>query len=202
MTRREWLSAVAMATGALPAQTPLILPVHRVVDIRMRCTPERLNHFWWSIWPEAVRDFKRCGIQLECTDAKGEIKLSPGDRPIFAGLERGVINLVLTDHLPAAWDQARSLAGMTTLYEGHHLCVIAISYAHGHQFPYLSVNTCVHEMLHLLLQDVFVKRPKWYQANERETRDDWYATGLWLFHDGDAIRKSATVYLERLRSGK
>jgi hypothetical protein len=59
--------------------------------------------------------------------------------------------------------------------------VIALSYAHAHRVPYLSVNTCVHELLHLLLQDVFVKRPKWFQANEREMRDDWYATGLWLF---------------------
>jgi hypothetical protein len=202
MTRRDLLLTAAMATAARPsAQTPLILPVRRVMDIRTKCTPERLSHFWWRIWPEAVQNFNRCGIQLQCTDAKGEIKLSPGDRPIFAGLERGVINLVLTDRLPMFWDQARSLAGMTTIYEGYHLCVIALSYAHGNQFPFLSVNTCVHEMLHLLLQDVFVKRPKWYQASERETRDDWYATRLWLFHDGAAIRRSAAVYLERLRLG-
>lgn len=98
------------------------------------------------------------------------------------------------------WDKARALAGVTTIYEGYHVCVIAIGYAHGHQFPFLSVNTCVHELLHVLLQDIFVKRPKSFQANEREIRDDWYATRLWLFHDGAAIRKSAAVYLDRLRS--
>jgi hypothetical protein len=200
MTRRDFLWSAAVATGTQSAaQAPLILPVHRVMDIRAKSTPERLNHFWWRIWPEAVGNFSRCGIQLQCTDVKGEIKLTAGDRPIFVGLERGVVNLVLTDHLPMAWDQARSLAGMTTLYEGYHVCVIAIDYAHGHQVPFLSTNTCVHEMLHLLLQDVFLKRPKWYQSGEREIRDDWYGTRLWLFHDGDAIRKAAAVYLERLR---
>jgi hypothetical protein len=201
MTRRDFLWMAAAVTGAPSgAQAPLILPVHRVMDIRTRVTPERLNHFWWRIWPEAVRSFSRGGIQLQCTDTQGEIKLTAGDRPIFVGLQRGVINLVLTDHLPMNWDKARSLAGMTTIYEGYHLCVIAISYAHGYQVPFISTNTCVHEMLHLLLQDVFVKRPKWYQVSEREVRADWYATQLWLFHDGGAIRKLAAVYLERLRS--
>jgi hypothetical protein len=187
--------------GGSGAQTPLILPVRRVMDIRTRSAPEKLNRFWWRIWPEAVRSFSRCGIQLECTDAKGEIRISPGDRPIFVGLERGVINLVLTDHLPMAWDKARLLAGMTTIYEGYHLSVIAIDYAHGYQFPFLSTNTIVHEMMHLLLQDVFLKRPKWYQVSEREMRADWYATRLWLFHDGEAIRSAAALYLQRLGAG-
>jgi hypothetical protein len=127
------------------------------MDIRTKCTPEQLNHFWWRVWPEAVRSFSHAGIQFQCTDVKGEIKISPGDRPIFVGLERGFINLMLTDRLPMAWDKARSLAGMTTLYEGYHLSVIAIGYAHGYQVPFLSTNTCVHELLHLLLQDVFLK---------------------------------------------
>jgi hypothetical protein len=200
MTRRDFVFAAAAAGGRSGAQAPLIVPVHRVMDIRTKCTPEQMNRFWWRIWPEAVRDFNRCGIQLQCSDKKGEIKISPGDRPIFVGLERGVVNLVLTDHIPMAWDNARLLAGVTTVYEGYHLCVIAIRYAHGHQVPFISVNTCVHEMLHLLLQDVFVKRPKWYQSNEREFRDDWYATRLWLFHDGAAIRQSAAEYLDRLRA--
>jgi hypothetical protein len=66
--------------------------------------------------------------------------------------------------------------------------------------PFLSVNTCVHELLHALLQDIFVSRPKWYQSGGREFRIDWYASGLWLFHDGAAIWKSAQVCLDRLRS--
>jgi hypothetical protein len=195
MTRRSFLSVASMAA----LQPPLIVPVRRVMDIRTKCPPEKLNHFWWRVWPEAVGNFNRCGIQLQCADVKGEIKLSPGDRPIFVGLERGVVNLLLTDHLPMAWDKARSLAGMTTIYEGYHLCVIALSYVHAHQVPYLSVNTCVHELLHLFLQDVYVKRPKWYEVNEREMRADWYSTRLWLFGDGGDIRRSAGVYLQRLR---
>jgi hypothetical protein len=201
MTRRLFVSMAALAAPVrAAAQEPLILPFHRVMDTRAKCTPEQLQHFWWSIWPEAVRNFNRCGIQFQCSDGKGEIHLSPGDRPIVSGLERGAINLVLTHHIPLAWDNARGLAGVTTVYEGYHLCMIALSRAHGHQVPFLSVNTCVHEMLHVLLQDIFLKRPKPFQSGEREFRDDWYATRLWLFHDGAAIRKSAEVYLDRLRA--
>lgn len=198
MTRRGFLGAAALAATTGSEQTPLLLPIRRVMDLRTHCTPEQMNHFWWNVWPEAVRNFASCGIQLQCTDVTGEIKISPGDRPIFVGLERGVINLMLTDHLPMEWDKARLLAGMTTIWEGYHVCVIAINYAHGNRVPLLSVNTCVHELLHLLLQDVYLKHPKGYQVNEREIRADWNATRLWLFGDGGAIRQSAAGYLRKL----
>ena len=110
------------------------------------------------------------------------------------------MNLVLTDHIPMKWDNGRALAGITTIQGGYHVCLIALQYAHGNQVPFLSVNTCVHELLHALMQDVFVRRPTWYQTGGREFRIDWYATGLWLFHDGAAIRKSAQAYLNRLRT--
>src|SRR5437016_3257590 len=112
-----------------------------------------------------------------------------------------IINLVLTGHIPLYWDNGRALAGVTTIYEGYHVCLIALPYAHGNRMPFLSVNTCVHELLHALLQDVFVSRPKWFQIGRRELRIDWYATRLWLFHDGGAIRRSAQAYLDRLRTG-
>jgi hypothetical protein len=115
-------------------------------------------------------------------------------------LRRGVINLVLTDHIPMDWDMGRALAGVTVLREGYCVCMIALSYAHVDQIPFLSVNTCVHELLHALLQDVFVSRPTSFQAGERESRIDWYATRLWLLHDGAVIRKSAEGCLNRLRS--
>lgn len=193
MTRRQFLWTSAMAA----AESPVVVPVHRVVDTRAKCTPEQLKRFWWTIWPEAVRDFNACGIQLQTTDANGEIRRSAGDRPIFIGLKRGVINLLLTDHLPLYWDNSRALAGVTTVHEGHHICLIALRYAHGHQMPLLSVNTCVHELLHALMQDIFVSSPKWYQTGGRELRIDSYATGLWLFRDGAAIRKSAQEYVRR-----
>ena len=200
MTRRHFIwtaAATAIRTGA-PAR--LLVPVHRVTDARAQCPPEEFHHFWSVIWPEAVRDFSRGGIELQTHDGPGEVRRSPGDRPIFVGLHRGVINLVLTDHVPMNWDAGRALAGATTVYDGYHVCMVALRYAHGNQIPFLSVNTCVHELLHALLQDVFVGHPKWFQTGGREFRTDWYATGLWLFHDGAVIRKSAQAYLARLRT--
>jgi len=61
-------------------------------------------------------------------------------------------------------------------WDGYPVSMIALPYAHGNQIPFLSVNTCVHELLHALLQDIFVSRPKWYQSDGREFRSDWYAT--------------------------
>lgn len=201
MTRRDLLHSAIGATGvARSAERPLIVPVHRVTDRRAQCTAEEYRQFWWRIWPEAVRDFGRCGMHLQCTDESGEIRRSPGGRPIFVGLQPGVVNLVLTDHIPMDWDNGRALAGVTTLQEGYCLCVIALRYAHGHRIPFLATNTCVHEMLHALLQDIFFRRPSWFQVGERESRIDWYATRLWLFRDCAGIRQSAAVCLKRLQS--
>ena len=199
MTRRDFLWTAVAAPVRSKTQGPLRVPIHRVMDARANCLPDQLHHFWSSIWPEAVRDFSQGGIELQTSDGPGEVRRSPGDQPIFIGLRRGVINLVLTDHIPMNWDNGRALAGVTALYAGYHVCMVAIRYAHGNQIPFLSVNTCVHELLHVLLQDIFVNRPKWFQGGGRELRIDWYATWLWLFHDGAAIRKSAQAYLDRLR---
>ena len=199
MTRRHFVLTLAAATRRSSAPA-LVVPIHRITDSRARCSAEQRRQFWSAIWPEAVRNFGQGGISLQTSDGPGEVRRSPGDTPIFIGLRPGVINLVLTDHIPTKWDNARALAGVTTIHDGYHVCLIALQYAHGDQVPFVSVNTCVHELLHALLQDVFVSRPKWYQAGGREFRTDWYATGLWLFHDGAAIRKSAQAYLGRLRS--
>src|SRR5258708_7285861 len=95
MTRRNF--TIAMATGAaFAAESPVILPVRRMVDAHAKCTAEQLHRFWWNIWPEAVRDFNACRIHLQTSDANGEIRQSAGDRPIFIGLERGDTNLFLT----------------------------------------------------------------------------------------------------------
>ena len=200
MTRRDFICIAAAAPSPSSAQARLVVPVHRIVDARAQRPAEQLHHFWTSIWPEAFRDFSRGGIDLQTSDGPGEVRHSPGDNPIFIGLRRGVINLVLTDHIPMYWDNGRALAGVTTLYDGYHLCMLALRYAHGNQVPFLSVNTCVHELLHALFQDIFVSRPKWYQPAGREFRNDWHATCLWLFHDGAAIRQTGQVYLNRLRS--
>src|SRR6185436_16239095 len=96
MTRRTFFwTSIAMARPA-----PLVVPVRRVMDSRARCTPRQFHQWWNVIWPEAFRDFNRGGILLNTVDAPGEIKRTASSRPLFTGLERGVINLVLTDHIP------------------------------------------------------------------------------------------------------
>lgn len=202
MTRRDLLwTAMATPAGRSIPPAAFEVPLHRVMDARARCLPRQLHDFWSSVWPEAVRNFGSGGIQLRTSDGPGEVKRTAGGNPVFIGLRRDSINLVLTDRLPMYWDNGRALAGVTTLWDGYPISMIAIPYAHGNQIPFLSVNTCVHELLHALMQDIFVSRPKWYQSDGREFRSDWYATRLWLFHDGAAIRESARLCLARLRAG-
>lgn len=195
MTRREFASAVLLARA--PA-APVVLPLRRIVDAKAQCAPETMRKFWSEIWPEAFREFGRGGIQLQVEDAPGEMHRTAGDQPIFIGLRRGILNLVLTDHIPMNWDSGRALAGVTLLYDRYPLCLIAMRYAHGNQAPFLSVNTVVHEMLHAVMGDIFVSSPTWYQAGGREWRIDGYASRLWLFHDGGAIRDGVRSFLARI----
>jgi hypothetical protein len=199
-TRRE-LFSIAAAVFPIVPEAPLVVPVRHLVDKRAKLTPEQTRLFWSRTWPEAVRDLGRCGIRLQCSLKEAEIRRSPGGLPIFAGLERGVINFVITDQVPLEWDSGRGLSGVTTLYRGYHLCMAALNYAHGHQVPFLSVNTCMHELLHALLHDIFEGRPSGFLGAAREFRIDLYATRLWLFHDGIMIRKGSEAYVQRLRSG-
>jgi hypothetical protein len=121
---------------------------------------------------------------------------------VFAGLEHGVVNLVITDHVPLQWDNGRGLAGVSTRRDGYDLCLIALSYAHSHQVPFVSVNTCVHELLHVFFEDILVSRPEGLPRAGREFRIAWHATRLWLFQDGAAVRKAAQAYLKGLRPAK
>jgi hypothetical protein len=198
MTRRQFVSTAAVILSNSPV--PLIIPLHRVMDSRGKCTPQQISRFSSSIWPEAVRDFERCGIQFQLSEGTGEVRRSPGGRPVFIGLEHGAINLVITNHILQNWDQGRGVTGVSTHYDGYDISMIALDYAHGHQIPFLAVNTCVHELLHVLLEDIFEIHPKGLPGYEREFRIDSYATRLWLFHDGAAIRKSAEAYMVRVRS--
>jgi hypothetical protein len=159
-----------------------------------------MREFNTTIWAEAVRDFAHCGIQLLRSEAPGEVKRSPAGNPIFTALAPGVLNLVLTDLVPLAWDNGRGIAGVTTLHDGYHLCVISLRHAHRHKVPFLFLNTCVHELLHALLGDIFVARPKGWRGGEREFRIDAYATRMWLFRDGGDLRQAAQSYLKRLQA--
>jgi len=201
MTRREFFFAIPITGKAsVVSSTPLVVPVHQVLNDWAKCTPDQLRGFSSRIWPEAAQDFARCGIQLQTSLKTGEVRRAPSGKPVLTGLDYGVINLVVTDHIPLAWDRGRGLTGVTTRYHGYHVCMVALNYAHCHQIPFLSVNTCVHELLHVLLQDIFESRPKGFPGDAREFRIDWYATRLWLFHDGAAIRQATNEYLERMRS--
>src|SRR5262249_7951741 len=134
MTRRDFIPIAAAAASPGPAR--VVVPLHRIVDAKARFPPESLHRFWWSIWPEAVTTFGRGGIGLDVTDGPGEVAHTAADRPLFSGLRRGALNLVVTDRLPLYWDNARSLAGVTTLDRGYHLCLIAARYAHGNRVPF------------------------------------------------------------------
>jgi hypothetical protein len=217
MKRREFLGmaaplALSAAPLALPEEAPLALsaapgarltvPVHRIVDARAGLTNDRMQHLWTKLWNEAAQDFRQGGIDLDVSDGAGEIGHTAADNPIFKGLRGRAINVVVTDMLPMYWDQSRALAGMSTIHDGYHLCVIALRYAHGNQVAFLSTNTCLHEMLHVLLMDIYLKAPKWYQISGREARVDYYATRLWIFHDGKEARKSTEAYLRRLQTSR
>jgi len=200
MTRREFMSAATAAPLLRAAsRPPVIVPVHQLLDGRVKWRPEQVRYFWSSLWPEAVHDLERCGIQLQCSPRQGEVSRPPFRPPVITGLDGGAINLVVTDVIPMQWDNGLALGGVTTLYRGYHLCMIALNHAHCHQVPFVSLNTCLHELLHALLHDIFEGRPPGWRGQERELRIDWYATLLWLFHDGAAIRKAAEAYVERLR---
>jgi len=199
MTRRHFISLAAVARA--DRQMPVVVPVHRVMDAKAPSSDANRQRFWWKIWPEAVRDFGRAGVQLQTSDATGEIRHAAGGRPIFIGLERGAINLVLTDHIPPLWDNAHALAGMSVLVGGYAVCLIALRFAHGHQIPFFSTNVCVHELLHVIFQDIYISKPKWYVEHDHELRNDSYATRLWLFREGAGIRRAAQAYVGRLRSG-
>ena len=90
------------------------------------------------------------------------------------------------------------MAGVTLVYDGYPLCLIAMRFAHRNQVPFLSVNTVVHELMHAFFGDIFVAKPKWYQAGGREWRNDSYATRLWLLHEGSAIRDGVREFLARV----
>ena len=194
------LGAVVTACGATGATGPLKIPVHRIVDSRGGCTPEQLHNLWWTMWPECVRLFSRCGLQLATTDELGEIKRSAASRPIFTGVRRGAINVVITRHLPLDWARGRGIAGVTTIWAGYHICLIALDHAHANRIPLIAVNTLVHEMLHALLQDLFVVRPTATEIEKHEWRVNWIATRLWLLADCSGVRESAEAYVRRLAS--
>jgi len=197
--RRELLQATLAAGLLKSAQAaPLEVPVLCLLNIHAKCSAEQIRNFRSNVWLEAFRNFAACGIQLRVVERAGAVLKHPSGRPKFVGLERGKINVILTNYVPANWDKSRYLSGISTIYEGCHVSVIAMNRAHGHRVPFVSVNTVVHELLHVFLQDTFVSRGGMLQSQGRESRVDWYATGMWLLNEGSSVRESAQEYLKRL----
>lgn len=110
LTRRAWLAASGLAYAA---SAPLEIPVCLIEDSRATFEKERIAAFWRSIWPQAIRNLGYCGIRLQARRVAGEVKRLPSGRPAFAGLERGMLNVVVTNQIPLAWDNGRGLNGVT-----------------------------------------------------------------------------------------
>ncbi|HWC97068.1 MAG TPA: hypothetical protein VG456_09970 [Candidatus Sulfopaludibacter sp.] len=194
-TRRQFLS---LASLSVLRPQPVVVPVNVVTDGLARWAPRQLDAFWWKLWPDTCRQFGGCGIRLQSTATLGGVARPPGREPILTGLERGALNLVVTNRIPMEWDQGRTLSGVTLLYRSYSVCMIAMDHAHGLQVPLLSVNTCTHEILHALLLDIFEEKPPGIAGAWREFRVDWYATRLSFHAPGTEVRSSALRYVTRL----
>jgi hypothetical protein len=196
-TRRAFLGLVPVALAA--TSPPLVtVPVDILFDADAKLSDYYVRLFW-ALWAEAVRDFGWCGVFFRTRVRAAGMWRPQHRQPVISGLGEGVLNLVVTDTIPLEWDRTRIVRGVTTLYRGHHLCLIAMHQANRHRVPLIGVNTVVHELLHALLLDIFEPRPGGASGQAREFRVDWLATRLWLFHAGGGIRESARQYVERLR---
>jgi hypothetical protein len=200
MTRRGAIGATfLLAPGiAAAAKAHVEIPLLRITDKHAHSAAGKRSEFLEGVWKQAEEVFASGGMKLRAIDRDGEVLQYPSGRPLLRCLDRSMINVVVTDRVPLDWDKGRSLAGVSSLYEGFCLCVISTEEAHGNQIPFLSVNTVVHELLHALLHDVFVDRTSVIHGQAAEARVDLYATRLWLFGDGAAVRESARQCLDRL----
>jgi hypothetical protein len=186
MTRRAFLATLAAYNA-----DAVRLPVRLIIDQSARWRPGLLNNFWSGIWPEAVRDFRNSGIDLHWTVVVGKIEKWPERHPVIYDMRPGAINFIVTDFLPVHWDGGRGLQAVTAIFRGHIVCMIALRRAHGHRIPYFSVNTCVHELLHVLLGDVREINPGTLSRQAREWRVDALATRMWLFQGSGEVRQAA-----------
>lgn len=200
MNRRQLLhGAIAPVLWAQQEDAPVEVPVLCMTNALAGTKPEAVRAFRAGVWDEAVRTFADCGVYLRVTERAGEILKYPSSRPRFIGLERGQVNVVLTDTIPLDWDNGRQVAGGSTVYEGYVVCVIAMKLAHRFEAPLFAMNTVVHELLHVFLGDVFEERGGRLRRYGREGRVDWQATRMWLGADAAAVRTAARAHLLRMK---
>lgn len=196
MTRREFVSLAA----AKP-EVPVVIPVRLMIDVKAQYLPGRIEWFQRTLWPEAVRDFRRAGVVLAVEESTCEVLRPQQREPVIGGLHYGVLNVVATNQVPMYWDATRALSGVSMVYRDRHLSIIATSYAHGHLIPMVAVNTCVHELLHVLLADILEPRPQGWAGERREARVDWLATRMWIYGDSE-VRAFARAYLARINAAR
>ena len=201
MTRRQFFTVTAISRALAAAPNAVVVPVHHIIDSMAKWAPGEVERFWRRLWPAASRQLGRCGVRFESSFGTGGVWRPPGREPVVSGLERHMLNLVITNRIPMEWDRGRTLNGVTARYRGFHLCMIAMDHAHGLEVPLVSVNTCTHELLHALMLDIFEDRPGGVAGQWREFRIDWYATRLWLGTSSAEVRESARQYVSRLKQG-
>jgi hypothetical protein len=73
--------------------------------------------------------------------------------------------------------------------------VIALNEAHAHKIPFVAVNTCLHELLHVVLGDTVGVPQDGWRREASEFRTNVLATRLWLFRDGARVRAAAAEYV-------
>lgn len=162
----------------LPVPFPKTLAVHLITDSVSLPTDARIANFHDRIWPEAVRDLAKAGTVVCRSTGPGRIIRPPDRPPILEGIVRGVINMYLTTSVPMYWDYGRALRGIAFDHRGHRVAVIALNYAHALRFPYLSTNTCLHELLHFIVGDTNLMKSQGWAASLRELRVEGLATRL------------------------
>jgi hypothetical protein len=205
VNRRHWIGSALLgactARASEPAAAALEVPVQVVLNKLAKWTSAERDSFRNNVWNEAVQVLRKCGISLRATEREGEIHKYPSGRPRIVGMQYGVLNIVLTDTIPMAWDNGRGVAGVATVYEGYHLALISIRAAHGNRVPFLHVNTVLHELIHMFFEDFYVPREGRLSGQAHEHVIDWHATRMWLFSDGDHVKHSAAQYIKCLNRG-
>jgi hypothetical protein len=199
ITRRQLLGGTLCVPHLLYGSASVVeVPVLRLVNRNIASTAAELQQFCATVWDQAARAFRTCGVELRTVQRIGDIRQYPSGRPRFLGLERTMLNVVLTDTIPLDWDNGRSLSGVTTIYEGYHLSVVALKNAYANRLPFLAVNTVVHELLHVFRGDIFVRRGSLLNGADREAAVDWQATQIWLSGGAPGLKDCARAYVQRL----
>ena len=81
------------------------------------------------------------------------------------------------------------------------LAVVALKDAYPNRLPFVAVNTMVHELLHVIRGDIFLRRGGLLNGADHEAAVDWQATQLWIQGSLPGIKRSAGTYVQKLVEG-